>query len=83
MNSLLTEREREDYYCEFNDAGLLKGDRLTRYQAYALARQWGWSSANDIRRAENQNPIPNGDIYVQPLNMAPAGSEPQREKGAD
>ncbi|BBF93369.1 phage portal protein [Blastochloris tepida] len=59
---------------EFNIAGLLRGDVLARYRAYAIGRQWGWLSVNDIRRLENQNPIEGGDEYLRPLNMVPAGS---------
>jgi len=37
-------------------------------------RQGGWLSANDIRALENMDGIgPQGDIYLQPLNMEPAG----------
>ena len=49
---------------------LLRGDTTTRYAAFATARQWGWSSANDVLRKENMNPIgPAGDIYMIPANM--------------
>ena len=63
----------EDIYCEFNVAGLLRGDLKARYEAYAIARNWGWLSVNDIRKLENSNPIDDGDIYLQPLNMQEAG----------
>lgn len=49
--------------------GLLRGDSKTRYETYAIGRQWGWLSANDIRALENMNPIPGGDRYLEPLNM--------------
>lgn len=65
----------ELYFAEFLLAGLLRGDLKTRYEAYALARQWGWMSVNDIRRLENMNPIKGGDVYLEPLNMVPAGSD--------
>lgn len=64
----------DTYFAEFLLAGLLRGDQKTRYEAYALARQWGWMSVNDIRRRENDNPIQGGDVYLEPLNMVPAGS---------
>lgn len=60
------------YFVEFNLNGLLRGDTKSRYEAYAIGRQWGWLSANDIRRLENMNPIDGGDQYERPLNMAPA-----------
>jgi len=48
---------------------LLRGDIKSRYQSYAVARQWGFLSANDIRRFENMEPIDGGNVYLQPLNM--------------
>lgn len=74
MRDLLTEEERRDYYIEFNLGGLLRGDQRTRYAAYALARQWGWLSINDIRRLENLPPVKGGDGYLEPLNMRAAGA---------
>ena len=38
-------------------------------ESYALGRQWGWLSTNDIRRMENLPPIAGGDKYLTPLNM--------------
>lgn len=57
---------------------MLRGDQKSRYEAYAIGRQWGWLSANDIRRLENMPPVTGGDIYMQPLNMVDAG-----KSGAD
>lgn len=73
---LLLPSEWGELYFEFNVAGLLRGDAQSRYEAYAKARQWGWLSVNDIRRLENLPPIPDGDTYLQPLNMVPAGWMP-------
>jgi HK97 family phage portal protein len=51
-------------YPEFKVDGLLRGDTKTRYHGYALGRQWGWLSVNDIRELENQPGIgPLGDQY--------------------
>lgn len=70
---LLSARDQAAIYVEYLVDGLLRGDTGTRYQAYSVARQWGWLSANDIRRLENMPPIEGGDVYLQPLNMSPAG----------
>lgn len=75
--SLLLESERDRYYAEHLVAGLLRGDINTRYQAYSTARQWGWMSANDVRELENQNPIPNGDVYLVPMNMVDSAAPPE------
>ncbi|WP_199739554.1 phage portal protein, partial [Streptomyces klenkii] len=63
-----------DLYLKFNTGGLLRGDLATRYAAYAIGRQWGFKSPNDIRAEEDEPPIPGGDDYLVPLNMVPAGS---------
>jgi|SRR5262245_515972 len=62
-------------FAEFMLQGLLRGDTKSRYDAYAVGRQWGWLSVNDIREFENMNPIEGGDEYLVPMNMIPAGSD--------
>jgi len=77
---LLTPAERRaGYYVEFDLRGLLRGDQLSRSRAYAVGRQWGWLSVNDIRKLENMPPIENGDIYLEPQNMREAGSEAEQK----
>lgn len=66
---LLLPSERGEYYIEFNVQGLLRGDQKSRYESYAIGRQWGWLSVNDIRRLENMQPIAGGNKYLTPLNM--------------
>lgn len=61
----------------WNVDGLMEGDAKARYAAYAFGRQWGWLSANDIRRREDLPPITDGDQYFTPLNMVPAGDVKQ------
>lgn len=71
-----------EVFSEFLIDGLLRGDTLSRFQAYGLGRQWGLYSINDIRVKENMNPIgPEGDVYLSPLNMVPAGDERAPEPG--
>lgn len=74
MRDLLLPSERAEYYIEFNVSGLLRGDQKSRYEAYAVARQWGWLSVNDIRRLENLPPVAGGNTYLQPLNMVDAAN---------
>jgi hypothetical protein len=72
---LIPYRERPAVYVEFLVDALLRGDIDTRYKAYAVGRQNGWLSVNEIRRFENMNPIgPEGDQYG---TAAPAEQEPQ------
>ena len=70
---LLSEGERGTLFAEHLVDGKLRGDTVTRYQAYMTGRQGGWLSVNDIRERENMNPVEGGDEYLQPLNMTPAG----------
>lgn len=72
--ALLKDAERARYYAEFSLTAFLRGDTPARYAAYAVGRQWGWLSPNEIRSRENMNPIDGGDVYERPLNMAPLGS---------
>lgn len=71
-----------EYFAEFLIEGLLRGKQLERFQAYAIARQWGWACPNDIREIENQNPLPGaqGDIYLVPMNMVDAKQAGQKPK---
>ena len=62
------------YYAEHSLDALLRGDVQSRFAAYAVGRQWGWYSANDVRERENLNPIDGGDTYLVPLNMADQAS---------
>lgn len=67
---------QDTYFADFVTNALLRGDTEGRYNAYAIGRQWGWLSVNDIRRFENMNPVPGGDGYLQPLNMTELGEDP-------
>lgn len=70
--ALLTPLERKRYMTKFNMDGLLRGDYETRMKGYAIGRQNGWLSANDIRALEKMNPIPDergGDRYLVNGNM--------------
>ncbi len=71
---LLTEQDQEDRFAEHLVDALLRGDIGSRYGAYAVGRQWGWLSADDVREKENMNPLPDGQgrAYLTPLNMLPA-----------
>ena len=76
---LFLERERDEFFAEFNVDALLRGDIASRYTAYATGRQWGWLSRNDVREKENMNPIAGGDDYLSPLNMTPLNAAAQTD----
>ena len=67
QRSLLLPGEKGKYFIKLNVDGLLRGDYQSRMNGYAVGRQNGWFSANDIREMENMNPIPNeegGNLYL-------------------
>lgn len=69
-------------YLEHTVDALLRGDTINRYRAYAIGRQWGFLSANDIRRMENKERIAKGgDEYMIPVNMRPSDSPYVAPKG--
>ena len=88
---LLTEVERRSVYVKFNLEGLLRGDYASRMNGYAVARQNGWMSANDIRELENLDRIDEaegGDLYLVngnmlPLNLAGAYATTQTPNSED
>ena len=60
----------ERYFAEHNVNGLLRGDHTSRAAFYVSALQNGWMTINEIREAENLNPIgPDGDKHFVQLNM--------------
>ena len=72
--ALLSPQEKGRFYIQFNIDGLMRGDYKSRMEGYAIGRQNGWMSANDIRELENLNPIPpeeGGDAYLVNGNMIP------------
>jgi len=74
MRALLSQDEKTAYFVKFNLEGLLRGDYQSRMNGYAIARQNGWMSANDIRELENLDRIPEedgGDLYLINGNMLP------------
>ena len=76
--SLMTPAQRRREYIKIKQSELLKGKLKERYEAYAIGRNWGWLSANDVRLEEGLNPTgSDGDVYLQPLNMVDAGQPPE------
>lgn len=67
QRSLLLPGEKGKYFIKLNVDGLLRWDYQSRMNGYAVGRQNGWFSANDIREMENMNPIPDeqgGNLYL-------------------
>lgn len=72
---LFTEAERDaGRYTEFLVDGLLRGDSKTRSEMFKVQREWGIINADEWRAKENMNAQPDGqgEVFLVPMNMAPA-----------
>ena len=70
--ALLLPGEKQEYFVKFNLDGLMRGDYKSRMDGYAVGRQNGWLSANDIRELEDLDPIAEedgGSLYLINGNM--------------
>ena len=93
QRTLFSAEEKKTYFVRFNVEGLLRGDYASRMNGYAVGRQNGWMSANDIRELENLDRIPaeeGGDLYLINGNMLPlknagafADTQPGKEENPD
>ncbi len=72
--ALFSDKEKGSFYVRFNIDGLMRGDYKSRMEGYAIGRQNGWLSTNDIRDLENMNPVPDeegGNALLVNGNMIP------------
>ena len=60
QRALFSSTEKKECFVKFNVNGLLRGDYQSRMQGYAVGRQNGWLSADDIRELEDMNKLPEG-----------------------
>lgn len=63
---LLLEREKKNYFFEFDVKEIIRANLKERYEAYKLAKETGFMTLNEIRRAENMN-------YVEGLDVVNVG----------
>lgn len=70
------ELDDDVYFPEFDVSRFLRADIKTRYEAYRLSTGTPWNPVNDVRGAEGQAKVANGDVVLQPSSMVPLGSSP-------
>jgi len=71
---LLTRPEK--FGIKFRLNGTMRGDAASRSEFYWRMVQMGAMSPNDVRALEDMNPTKDGDVYLQPTNLAPLGFDP-------
>ena len=54
-------------FLKLNMDALLRGDLKSRYEAYSVAMQGGFTNINMIQRLEDQPSVPGGDAFRVPL----------------
>ena len=59
---LLLEKEKKNHFFEFDVKEIVKASLNERYAAYKLAKEVGFMTINEIRRAENMNYIEGMDV---------------------
>lgn len=59
---LLLEKEKKNYFFEFDVKEIIKASLQERYNAYKTAKETGFMTLNEIRRAENMNHIEGLDV---------------------
>lgn len=70
--ALFLPEEKKTHFIKFNVDGLLRGDYQSRMNGYAVGRQNGWLSTNDIRELEDLNLLSDeegGNLYLINGNM--------------
>jgi HK97 family phage portal protein len=61
---------------KYNIDALMRGDAAARAAFYTAMLNSGVLSVNEVRDLEDYDPIPNGDVHLQALNMAALGAPP-------
>lgn len=59
---LLLEKEKSKYFFEFDVKEIIKANPKERYEVYRMAKEIGFMSKNEMRRAENMNDIEGLDV---------------------
>lgn len=59
---LLLEKEKKNMYFEFDVKEIVKANLVERYNAYKTAKETGFMTLNEIRKAENMNYIDGLDV---------------------
>jgi len=67
----LAERRAQGITIEFNQDGLLRGDTISRYEAYERAIRMGLMVRNEARALENLPPIEGGDVVTVQMQDIP------------
>ena len=67
---LLLEKEKNKYFFEFDVKEIVKANIKERYEVYRMAKECGFMTKNEMRRAENMNEVEGLDVVDLGLGAA-------------
>lgn len=70
FNCVLRAQGKADMRVKFDMSGLMRGTYAERQQGYRTAVLGGWKTPNEIRRYEDDEPLPGLDVTLRPLSYA-------------
>lgn len=72
---------KDSQFAEFLTAAFMRGTTKERYEVYAIAIENGIMSPDDVRRLENMNSRPGGDVY-RDINKTSTPTVRNADKGS-
>ena len=70
FNCILHAQGKRDMYVKFDLSGLQRGTFAERQEGYRTSVLGGWKTLNDVRRDEDEEPLPGLDVTLRPLSYA-------------
>jgi HK97 family phage portal protein len=67
-------------YVDFDLSILTRANVTARYNNYARGITGGFLTQNEARKDDHRDPLPGGDVLLQPLNMSAQGSHATGDK---
>lgn len=70
FNCVLRAQGKTDLRVKFDLSGLMRGTFAERQEGYRTAVLGGWKELNEVRRDEDEPPLPGLDVTLRPLSYA-------------
>jgi HK97 family phage portal protein len=81
--TLLNPEERAEYFAEFLVDDLVRANLTARFAAYAQGISSGILNPNEARAMDNRPPYKGGEVYMRPVNTAPAPTDRNAAQGQE
>jgi HK97 family phage portal protein len=72
--------DHPNHFTKLNLGALMAGDEKSQAEADNIKIQGGLRKVNELRERDDLNPVDGGDITRFPMNMQPAGGDPDRNE---